>query len=383
MRDPGRNTRSERTTPGARRRARTIALAVVCAATFSGLVGPSAFGGLDAHAARIKLATLVPERSVWYEGLQEMGADWQSATDGRVRLQIYAGGVAGDEPDVLRKIRIGQLHAATLTVSGLAEIDDAFAVFSIPLFYESYEELFHVMEALRPMLEKRLAERGYAFVNWGYGGWVHLFTTEPASTIDEIKRVKMFASAGDNRWVEMWKRRGYNPVPLATTDILTGLQTGLIDGLPTTPLAALLLQWFRHAPNMIDLPLAPLVGATVVKRSAWERISEADRRALLRAAGRLESTLRREVPRQDREAIEAMKKRGLAIVATGDGTPAWHAEARGIASTMRDGTIPAEVLEAATRARDAYRAERAAETETETTTKDDAEEATADSGATP
>ncbi len=213
----------------------------------------------------VKLASLAPDGSVWDLAIEEMGAEWAEATDGRVRLRVYPGGVAGDEPDVVRKMRIGQLHAAALTVGGLIEIDDAFRVFSIPMFFDSYDELYYVLEPMTPELSRRLDEKGYVLLNWAHAGWVHLFSTEPLSGLEQLKRAKLFVGAGDDRAVQWWKNNGYRPVPLATTDILTGLQTGMIEALPSPPLAALLLQWYRHAPHMLDLGLAPLVGATIVQ----------------------------------------------------------------------------------------------------------------------
>ncbi|MGB5881593.1 MAG: TRAP transporter substrate-binding protein DctP, partial [Thermoanaerobaculia bacterium] len=197
--------------------------------------------GVEA-ATVIKLATLVPDGSVWDKALKEMGADWKESSDGRVTLRIYPGGVAGDEPDVVRKMRIGQIQAASLTVTGLSEIDPAFKVFTIPLFYDSYEELLFVLEAMEPYLAAKLEARGFVFVHWGHAGWVHLFSKDPIRQIDDLKQQKLFVWAGQDDMVQWWMRSGFKPVALAATDIMTGLQTGMIEVLPTTPLAALNLQ---------------------------------------------------------------------------------------------------------------------------------------------
>ena len=283
-------------------------------------------GGAALARTTLKLATLAPDGSVWHEGLMEMGVVWSEATGGEGMMRVYPGGVAGDEPDMVRKMRTGQLQAASLTASGLMKIDGAFAVFSMPLFYESYDQMWYVADALEPVMRARLEERGFVLVNWGLGGWVHIFTKRPISRVEDLKKVKMFASAGDDDWVQLWKGRGYEPVPLAMTDIQTGLQTGLIEGLPTTPLAALSLQWFRHVPHMYETGLAPLIGATIVTTKAWERMSEAERDALLSAGKALEARLRREVPGQDLKAIEEMKKRGLTVTPA-DPAPATQADA--------------------------------------------------------
>ena len=157
--------------------------------------------------------------------------------------------------------------------------------------------------------------------------------------------------------VQWWKQRGYKPVALATTDILTGLQTGMVDSLPSPPLAALMLQWFRNAPHMLDLGFAPLVGGTVVQKRIWDRISAEDQKRLLAAAGQLEDRLEKEVPEQDREAISAMEKRGLVVVKV-EGTPKaepWRALAESFAENVKSDWVPAEILEKALSARAEFR----------------------------
>ncbi|MEK7329320.1 MAG: TRAP transporter substrate-binding protein DctP [Candidatus Eisenbacteria bacterium] len=304
----------------------------------------------------IKLATLVPDGSVWDKAMKEMGAEWSQATAGRVLLRVYPGGVAGDEPDIVRKMRIGQLQAAAITTAGLAAIDPAFQVFGIPMFFDSYPELYAVLAKMEPVLKQRLEARGFVLLNWGHGGWVYFFTRQSARTVAEIKKVKMFAWAGDDRWVQLWKNNGYSPVALAATDILTGLQTGMIDGYPTTPLLALTLQWYRQTPNMVGLGMAPLVGGLVVTKQAWDKISEPDRAAILRAARRLEMRLQTGVPRQDTTAVEEMKKRGLTVNALPPAAVAeWRASAEHFASGMRGAMIPIDIIEMATRERDAFR----------------------------
>jgi len=299
---------------------------------------------LAAQAAPLKLATLVPSGSIWDRALKDMSGEWGVATGGRVTLRIYPGGVAGDEGDVVRKMRIGQLHAAALTVTGLGEIDDAFSVFATPLMFESYEELEHVLDRVGPDLERRLEAKGFVLVHWGHGGWVHFFSKRPAATLTDVKGMKMFAWAGDDARVQLWRRSGFQPVALSSTDLLTGLQTGLIEAYPTPPLAALSLQWFRETPYMSEVGLAPLVGAVVVTKRAWEKISEEDRAKLMTVAKRYEKRLALEVPEQDSLAVDQMTERGLQIVTVTD-RAAWDAAATEFASKSRGDLVPADMLD--------------------------------------
>jgi len=249
----------------------------------------------SAQTASIKLASVVPENSIWDKNLKQMGAEWSQDTGGRVTLTVYGGGSQGDEATVLRKMRLGALQAAALTGGGLGGIDPAFNVFNIPFFFESYDELNAVTEALTPVIAKRVEAKGFVFVNWGHGGWTQVFTKNPVKTVDDLKKAKLWTSAGNDRMVQWFKANGFEPRAMAMTDIMTGLTTGMIEAVPTTPLAALLFQWYKQTPNMLDIGLAPVIGATVVTRKAWNAIPAADRPKLLASAAGVQKRLQDDV----------------------------------------------------------------------------------------
>lgn len=299
-------------------------------------------------AQTLKMATLAPQGSIWDQAIRSMGDRWAKDTAGRVQLRVYAGGVAGDESDALRKTRAGQFQGLAITVAGLTEIDSAFNVFQIPMYFESFEELYFVLGELRPALEVRLAAKGYVLLHWGHGGWIHLFSRLPIRTLDDLRKQKLFVWAGDDSAVQAWKKRGFQPVPLAATDILLGFQTKMIDVVPTTPIAALTLQWYRQTPYMLGMGLAPLAGGVVVTKAGWEKLSPGDRDLVLAAARATEKDLEREVPKQDQSAIDQMRQRGLSVVEiTAEQQKSWHDEAQRFAVEARDGRVPKEILEAA------------------------------------
>ena len=321
-------------------------------------LGATALAGGPAAAqpVTIKLATLVPDGSVWDKILKTMGAEWSQSTQGRVQLRMYPGGVAGDEPDIVRKMRIGQIQAAALTTAGLSAIDPSFKLFSIPMFFDSYDELHAVLDKMEPTFKQRLEAKGFVLLNWGHGGWVYFFTKQPVETVDQLKKIKMFVWAGDEAMTALWKSNGYRPVALAATDILTGLQTGMIDAYPTTPLLALTLQWYRSTPNMVGIGLAPLVGGLVITKQAWQKIAPADQAKVLAACDAAELKLQTEVPKQDTTAIGEMTKRGLNVTRI---SPAaaheWREAAESFARSMRSTTPIPEILDMGERERNEFR----------------------------
>ena len=282
---------------------RTVALLVSIVLLMAGF--PSAQGA----ATVVRLGTVIPAGTIWNSILKEQSAEWSRLTAGRVRLVVMSG-TQGDEDAIIRKMRTsGQLQAASLSAVSLAmSIDQSFNVFFIPMFYQDYAELAHVMDKLEPLIKQRLADKGFVFVNWGSGGWVQVFSKKPAKNLRELKAMKLFTSAGDDLTVQWYKANGFQPVPLSSADMLSSLTTGMIEAVPVTPLSALSFQWYKSTPYMLDVGISPLVGATVVTRKAWDAISEADRAQLMAAAQKTEVALphgsaahRRGVDRRDAE----------------------------------------------------------------------------------
>ena len=169
----------------------------------------------------------------------------------------------------------------------------------------------------------------------------------------------MFTAAGDDKMLQWYKENGFDPQPLAVTDVLLGLNTGLINAHPSPPYVALLFQWFDQTPFMLDVPLAPVLGITVVAERTWNRIDADDREVLLASAKRLEEALLRDVAAQERESVEEMKRRGLTVVEIDDAARAsFRAVAAEMTASWRGDLIPADVYDLAVEARDAFRAGR-------------------------
>ncbi len=312
---------------------------------------------VPSYAQTIKLGTLAPEGSPWHQVIRDIAESWREISGGTVEVRIYAGGVAGDEPDMVRKMRVGQLHAAALTGAGLARIAQEVQALQMPMMFRSDEELDYVRGKLGPRLEAIFEERGFVLLAWGDAGWVHFFAQQPVVHPDDLKPMKLFTWAGDSAVVEAYKDLGFQPVPLAATDILMALHSGLINAFPTTPVAALSFQWFGLAPHMTDLKWAPLVGAVVISKRAWERIPEELRPRFHAAARQAADRLQARARTLGDEAVAAMQKHGLSVHAVPEATvPAWENAARAGYSRLLDAIVPADMVAEVERLRDEYRA---------------------------
>lgn len=298
--------------------------------------GIMAMSGAAEAKTKIKLGTLAPEGSPWFNAIKRVGQRWKEASKGKVDLKIYPGGVAGDEGDMLRKIRIGQLQAGTVTSIGLGRITRSTIALQIPMMIQSYEELDYVRDRMAPEIEKKLGEAGFVVLNWGDAGWVHYFSKDKGVTPDDFRKMKLFVWSGDPEAEKAWRSAGFNPVPMSSTDVLSGLQTGLIDSFATTPLYALSSQWFGLAKHMVPLPWAPLNGATIISKKTWESIDPALRAELAKIAVEEGEAMKREIRELGPKAVQAMKDRGLEVhEPTKAQLDLWQAAAEGAYPTVR------------------------------------------------
>ena len=316
----------------------------------------SASTALGAGEIVIKVATLAPQGSEYHKILQEMGAQWQKASNGRIVFRLYPGGVTGDDLDIIRKMRLGTLDAGLLTVGGLSHIDRSILALEVPLAYADYGELDCVRDQVAPRLERQMEEKGFIVLGWSDGGWTHFFTKSPVSTPDDLKKLKMFSLAGDDQYVELCKKAGFNPVPLPSTEIATALQTGLVNAITMTPQGVLLMQWQKQLTYMTDINWAVLLGGIVITKSAWEKIPVEIRPAIRQASLEACQHMREFARQTEQRDLEALKKSGVQVVPVDEKVlDDWRSLIQGVLKQVRGSYVPADALDTALKLRDQCR----------------------------
>lgn len=263
---------------------------------------------------QLRIGTLAPKNSLYHRQLLELGEAWRAAQGGTGKYLVYPDGSQGGETDMVRRMRIGQLQGGLLSVVGLREIEPSIAALqNMPLMFRNWEEVDYVREKMRPAMEKKFLDKGFVVLAWGDAGWVRFFSKKPGFRPDDYKAMRFFAWGGEVEQQEIMKRLGYTPVPLETGDILPAIQTGMIDAVPSTPYFALATQIYNSAPNMLDLNWAPIVGALVVTRQAWDEVPPEAQAALREAGMRVGARIRSQARQEVDEAVAAMRKRGLVV----------------------------------------------------------------------
>jgi TRAP-type C4-dicarboxylate transport system substrate-binding protein len=261
----------------------------------------------------VKLGSLAPAGSPWDKGLNRLGAEWEKLSGGTVQLKIYPGGIVGDEADMVRKMRIGQLSAAGMTGIGLSRIYPDIITVQLPLLVRTNGELTYVLDKIKPSFTKELEKRGFKVIIWSFVGWVHFFSKNPVVTPDDLKHQKLFVWAGDPDATQIWKESGFHVVPLTPTDIMPSLQSGMIDAFAVTPLSAASYQWFGLAKNMCDMKWAPLIGGIVVTTATWSKIPPDIAAKLETAALQVGTDMQADILKSDDAAMDIMKKNGLVV----------------------------------------------------------------------
>lgn len=313
----------------------------------SALLALAALGSLPAAAQSLRIGTLVPKNSLYHRQLLEIGESWRAAQGGNGKYLVYPDGSQGGEAEMARRMRIGQLQGALLSVVGLREIEPSIAALQImPLLFRNWEEVDYVREKMRPAMEKKFLDKGFIVLTWGDAGWVRFFSKEAALRPDDYKKMKFFAWGSEPDQQGIMKSLGYTPVPLETTDILPAIQTGMINVVPATPYFALATQIYTSAPHMLEINWAPIVGALVVTRKAWDEMSPTTQEALRSASEKAGIQLRAKARQEVEEAVDAMKKRGLVVHRpNAEQMKEWTALAEQLYPRIRGTMVPAETFD--------------------------------------
>ena len=315
-------------------------------------------GAAAAQTVRIRIGTVAPEDSPWHETLKQLRQDWQRISEGSVQVQIYAGGVLGDGPEMVSQVLVDRIQAVGLSSVGLSRIDPSVSALQIPLLFESYEELDYVRDRLSGELERRMEKKGFKLLHWADAGWVYSFSKVPVKTPQELRKLKLFTSAGDPETERLYKEFGFLVVPLALTDLITSLQTGMVEAVNLPPLFALLSDIHRQAPYMLGLKWTPLIAGTVISLKSWERIPADLRPRMLEAARKAGDLLREEIRKMDEDAVAEMEKRGLRVITLRERElTQWLQEAEQAYPQLRGRYAPADLFDEVLRLRNEFRSQ--------------------------
>ena len=267
------------------------------------------------QAAVFKIATVAPEGSNWMTQMRSAGKEIKERTEGRVEVKYYGGGIMGNDKKVLRKIRIGQLHGGAFTVTALIERYPDMSIYGLPLIFQSEAEVDYVRSHLDGRLISGLEDIGFVGFGFASGGFARILSNEPVRTRADLSGRKIWVPEGDQISYRAMQAMELAPVVLPITDVLTGLQTGLLDVVATPPVGAVVLQWYTKVSYMADLPVTYAMGLLVVDQKAFNRISDADQAVFREVMERMYRDFDRQNRADNLDAEAALAANGIQTVA--------------------------------------------------------------------
>ena len=262
----------------------------------------------------LKIGTLAPEGSSWVKAFRDINQELAQKTGNQVVIRVFPGGVLGDEEDMLRKIKVGQIQGGFFTGGGLGLIFKDIKILVIPSLFENYKEVDALMNKMSGYFEKGILDNGFKIMAWGESGFIYLFSKHPIKNAADLRKAKVWIWEDTAIGRAVFKELGVNGIPLGIPDVLVSLQTGMIDTVYASPAAAISMQWFTRVSYMTDVPLSYSVGAAVLHKSAFEKIPSALRATVEEVFRRHLALLKENVRKEDQRAIAVLTKQGIKTI---------------------------------------------------------------------
>jgi len=270
--------------------------------------------------SQLKVAVVAPEGSTWMNILREWDKELKKKTNGSVGFKFYASGSMGDEKTVIKKIRSGQLHGGAFTGVGLGEIVPEVRLMELPFMFKNSTEVDYVLDNMNEFYDKEFEKKGYVNLGWAETGFVYIFANKPIKTMNDMRGVKMWMWEGDELVEELFKTLNLVPTPLSLTDVLTSLQSNLIDGVYGPPVGAIAMQWHTKVKYMVSQKMAYATGAMLISKKAWDDLSAEEQKTLKETADKYSKKLVSSVRADNEKAISSIKSSGIKIIDADDST---------------------------------------------------------------
>jgi len=263
------------------------------------------------HAFTIKIATLAPDGTSWMKEMRAGADEIERRTSGRVSIKFYPGGVMGNDTHVLRKIRIGQLHGGAFTAASLSDIYPGAQTYSLPLVFRTQEEVRYVRERMDGLLREGLEEKGLVALGISGGGFAYLMSQQPLTVIGDFKGRRVWVPQGDIIGQDIFNQAGGSPVSLPISDVYTGLQTGLVDTVASTPTGTIAFQWHSRLARLIDVPITYVVGIFAIDQKTFYRLQQSDQAVVREVMGTIADRLEKQNLEDNEQARQALARQGM------------------------------------------------------------------------
>lgn len=263
------------------------------------------------HAKTIKIATISPEGTFWMEQMRAGAKEIKQKTQGRVKFKFYPGGVMGNDEGVLRKIRVGQLHGGAITIGNLSKSVPETTIYGLPFLFTDLDQAEAVRKKSDPMLMSLIEQNGFVSFGFAQGGFTYLMSKNLIRGFDDLRKQKSWIPEKSDIGLAVYDYIGVTPISLPLSDVLTGLQTGMINNIITSPIGALALQWYTHVDYVVDLPLNYLTAMLVIDKKVFDKLSAEDQKVVREVMGKVYRTIDQQNKTDNIAARKALIKQGV------------------------------------------------------------------------
>jgi len=304
-------------------------------------------GSSASYAQTFKIATISPDGSVWMKKMREGAKVIEEKTESRVKFKFYPGGVMGDDFSVLRKMRIKQLHGGAIAGGSLSRFYKDSQVYNLPLKFKSFDEVDYVRSQLDDKIKQGFEDGGMITFGLAEGGFAYAMSKSPINSVSDLPKQKVWVPDNDKAALEIVSTYKIKPIPLPFADVLTGLQTGIIDTIATSPIAAVALQWHTQIKHITDIPLMYFYAVLAIDKKSFDKLSPEDQKIVRIVMDDIFKELDTINRKDNIAALEALKNRGIQVKKPdGDTLQEWYGTAEAASQRLVDtGEISAEILQ--------------------------------------
>ena len=294
----------------------------------------------------LRIATLAPAGSSWMKIVNAWNKTLQEKTQGRLKIRVYPGGSQGDERDFVRKMRVGQLDAGIMTMTGISMVVRAMIVLVLPGFLDTYEQLDRVRGKMAPQFEAMFDKEGFKLVGWGDAGLNRLFSAKPFRSPSDLKSLRPWVWKDELVFVELYDVIGANAVRLGVPEVYPGLQTRMIDMVSSSALTAVALQWYTRVKYMTAWNSAIIAGGTMMRKDKFDELPPDLKEAFESTAARAHELINKTIRKDDEEAYRIVVKKGIQPVEAGDARAEWDAAYKKVRDNFTGRLFPKSLVDA-------------------------------------
>ncbi len=262
----------------------------------------------------LKIATIAPEGSSWMKDMRAGAKAIKERTGGRVILKFYGGGVQGNDRQVRRKMRTGQLNGGAFSSGGLNGFQKDADIFSLPMMFNTIEEARFVRNRIEPDLRQRLEDAGYVNFGFATAGFGYMMSNKPLRSLADLKGQKIWTPEGDPVGYAALSALGVAPVTMPITDVMTGLQTDLLDSVTVPPVGALVFQWHTKLSYITEIPVAYVYAAMLIDKRAFSKLDPEDQAVVREVMEGIYQRFDQSGVTDSRNAMQALLESGMKMV---------------------------------------------------------------------